>query len=341
MSIITPPTHAVNSFSQNGPVLFDNYPLHKFNYAVVFNVNPGSGIEIDVERTVVIVKNVSIGGWDIETDIANEYNRKRITYTKINFQDTNIVMHDVADGKGLRLAQKYYEYYFADGRDNVGFGYDTLFIQDNNRRYIFDSIDIYQFQARKANLTKLVYPKMTNFTQDTADYAAVDGLMELSFTFKPEYIQYERNISLPGEVLNQMLRGGTPEQLSNSVESFIDQTTTVPKDSDQLRQEALDGLSSDTESAVALRATQQTNRTIFTQESIESLSTGSPTTRASNSSLDSFGRVSSNITRKLPPSNQRKTNQSFDIQAKKVSKPDGDNPFIESNNSSDFQGGDE
>lgn len=340
--IIRPPTHAVNSFSQDAPVLFDNVPLHKFNYAVVFNINPVSGIDFDVERMVVIVKTANIGGWDIETDVTNEYNRKRLTHTKLNFQDTTIVMHDVADGKALRLAEKYYTYYFGDGRDVVGFGYDTLLIPDNNRRYIFDSIDIYQFQARKANLTTLVNPKLVSFTPDTADYAGIDGLMELSFTFKPEYITYERNIGLPPEILNQMERGGTPEQLANTVETFLDTATTVPKDSDILRAEALDQLNRNTEAAIQERVIQRFDGTAFTARSVNRLQRGSLTTRASSSTLDAYGRLTSELRRKLPESTQGRSNNTFNTvpRRREINKPDGTAGITERNNDPNFQGGD-
>ena len=336
MNIVVPPTHAVNSFSQNGSVFFDNYPLHKFNFAVVLNVNPVSGLEFDVERTVLIVKNVNIGGWSIDTDVANEYNRQRIVHKRLNFHDTVITMHDVADGKGLRLAEKYYRYYFGDGRDVAQFGYDTALIPDTNRRYIFDSIDIYQFQARKANRTRLYYPKLIDFSQDTANYAEISGLMELSFTFKPEYIKYDRNIALPGEVLNQMALGGTPTQLSRSVETFIEPETRV--ELDDLRQQALNQLSSNVTSSSPNRQTvvDQYNGTAFTERSVEALVSGSKSTGTSNSSLDAFGRLTSDLRRKLPNGLQKSSNKNFDIVPSTVQKTDGTDNFIDPDNRGRF-----
>ena len=51
----------------------------------------------------------------IETTPLNQYNRKRLSQTKVMFEPVKIVFHDVADGKTLKFWDMYYRYYFADG----------------------------------------------------------------------------------------------------------------------------------------------------------------------------------------------------------------------------------
>jgi hypothetical protein len=53
----------------------------------------------------------------IETAPLNQYNRKRLSQTKIAFEPIKMVFHDVADGKTLKFWEMYYRYYFADGNE--------------------------------------------------------------------------------------------------------------------------------------------------------------------------------------------------------------------------------
>ena len=51
----------------------------------------------------------------IETATLNQYNKKRISQTKINYNPISITFHDSVEGRTLRLWEMYYEYYFRDG----------------------------------------------------------------------------------------------------------------------------------------------------------------------------------------------------------------------------------
>lgn len=53
----------------------------------------------------------------IETAPLNQYNRKRLSQTKIAYEPVKVVFHDVADGKTLKLWEMYYRYYFNDGTE--------------------------------------------------------------------------------------------------------------------------------------------------------------------------------------------------------------------------------
>jgi hypothetical protein len=53
----------------------------------------------------------------IDTDHLNQYNRKRISQSKISFEPVKMVFHDVADGKTLKFWDMYYRYYFMDGNE--------------------------------------------------------------------------------------------------------------------------------------------------------------------------------------------------------------------------------
>ena len=176
MTYLNSPKRTVLNHGLENTILYNNLPLLKFQFAIRININPVSGFNTRVgESLTMLVKTVDLPTVTFKTDEANEYNRSRVVYTGVTYGDSNITLHDVADGKVLNFWKKYLEYHVADPT-GIGFGLKTGFIQDNNRRFIIDSIDIYQFQAGKANRTTLMYPKITTFRHTTLDYSAAADL---------------------------------------------------------------------------------------------------------------------------------------------------------------------
>ena len=64
-----------------------------------------------------LVKTIEMPSFKIQTDVLNQYNRKRLSQTKIGFEPVKVVFHDVADGKTLKFWEMYYRYYFGDGNE--------------------------------------------------------------------------------------------------------------------------------------------------------------------------------------------------------------------------------
>lgn len=110
--------HAANVFRRNG---YENAPRLKFLYHVYFTINT---VEIKPLATIfknnesatigLLVKNIQLPRYDIETETLNQYNRKRIIQKKINYQPVEIEFHD--DGGDLirKLWYNYFSYYYKD-----------------------------------------------------------------------------------------------------------------------------------------------------------------------------------------------------------------------------------
>ncbi len=62
-----------------------------------------------------MVKTVTMPSMSIETETLNQYNKKRISQSRIDYNPISITMHDSVEGRTLRLWEMYYEYYFKDG----------------------------------------------------------------------------------------------------------------------------------------------------------------------------------------------------------------------------------
>ncbi len=118
--------HASYNFNQSAQSLFRNQPRFPFEYYININLNnvgtanafiSGFFNSPDLAQMMPLVKTVDMPAFKIETTPLNQYNRKRLSQTKIAFEPVKIVFHDVADGKTLKFWDMYYRYYFADGNE--------------------------------------------------------------------------------------------------------------------------------------------------------------------------------------------------------------------------------
>lgn len=120
------PRHATYNFGQDSQALYRNQPRLPFEYYININLNnvgtAGAFISKffnspEWTQLAPLVKSVDMPSMKIETTPLNQYNRKRLSQTKIAFEPVKIVFHDVADGKTLKFWDMYYRYYFSDGNE--------------------------------------------------------------------------------------------------------------------------------------------------------------------------------------------------------------------------------
>jgi len=116
--------HATYNFSQDGQSLYRNTPRVPFEYYIRINLNNVGTAKKFVDtffnnpqwtQIQPLVKSIEMPAMKIETTPLNQYNRKRLSQTKIAFEPVKAVFHDVNDGKTLKFWDMYYRYYFADG----------------------------------------------------------------------------------------------------------------------------------------------------------------------------------------------------------------------------------
>jgi hypothetical protein len=219
--------HAAESFGLNKAYLGNGTPRFKFQFFTRINFSTEPEITAfvrnflnttDQDIVSVMVKDVTMPSMNIETETLNQYNKKRISQTKIEFQPITMTLHDSVEGRSLRLWEMYYEYYFRDGvapeklksstqKVNKAFKDDVLKHKWNprfgynigrvgNNKYLIDSIEIFQVNGGQFSRTEIIHPRITAFTHDTLDYEATNGLVELKFTFAYEDVLYA-NVNEP------------------------------------------------------------------------------------------------------------------------------------------------
>lgn len=207
--------HAAKIFRSNN---YDLAPKTKFLYHVNFNFNPPAiaALGIDKKLLSVLVKTAELPKFQIQTDTLNQYNRKKITQIKVDYQPIQIRFHDDNSNVVQDLWEYYFAYHFADSTtakfdpiryaaysrnamDDAGgkpaglyrYGYDT-----GNLFRFFNSIEIFQMSRQEWSRYVLVNPVIINWNHDSLDYSS-NQPAEQSMTIGYEAVGYSNGSGLP------------------------------------------------------------------------------------------------------------------------------------------------
>jgi hypothetical protein len=148
--------HAAKTFLTNG---YEFAPRHKYLFHVYFTINTAYVPSLrtafadnqEIATIGLMVKNVQLPNYNISVEQMNQYNRKRLVQTKIDYLPVQFEFHD--DGGDLirDFWYSYYSYYYKDPSqkyDNLannngslgpaigspnGFSYNSRDIYDNTR----------------------------------------------------------------------------------------------------------------------------------------------------------------------------------------------------------------
>lgn len=147
------------------------------------------------------VSSVTLPSYSFDTVIANQYNRKRVVQTKINYDPVVVSFYDTFDNKFQTILESYIAHYYHGGQgiaDRIGTeGVETAvpnFQTDkgftpNADRYFFPKIQIIQHGvAGQYRETTIVNPMITDVRNDSVDYSDSQPVF-YTVTFQPEFVQ--------------------------------------------------------------------------------------------------------------------------------------------------------
>lgn len=156
---LTDYAHAAKTFLTNG---YEFAPRSKFLFHVFFTINTAYVPTLanafnnqDVATIGLMVKNVQLPNYQIDVEVMNQYNRKRLIQKKIDYNPVQFEFHD--DGGDLirNMWYSYYSYYYKDPSQK----YDNLAPNNGNlgpligatpNGFSYNSRDIYD-QKREVN----------------------------------------------------------------------------------------------------------------------------------------------------------------------------------------------
>lgn len=227
-------THASRTFTTNS---YELKPRYKFLYHVSFTINVqeipylrGVFSNDDINKLSLLVKTVDLPKYDIQAETLNQYNRKRVVQTRIDYQPVQLTFHDDGGDNARRLWYYYFSYYYQDptqryldpnntngslgasANRTAGFGYnardiynDSLPVKDwgyigeswqngycgpTGKPPFFRDIRIYGMDQRKFAEYILINPLIKAWNHDTYDYTQGNGIMQHSMTIMYETVKY-------------------------------------------------------------------------------------------------------------------------------------------------------
>lgn len=206
-------------------------PKFKHLFHVVFNIN--SDIRsvlpvldrIDRNEINLLCRSADLPRFSLQTETLNQYNRKKIIQTGIQYQPVTIQFHDDNAGLTTLLWELYYRYYFADGNyttkqsgvvgeyesssSGLNRSYADKEVNSNkygldwpNKKYnFFNSIQIFQLHPQNGQSTytsfTLVNPKIDSLQHDTVSQENSEFSLN-SMTISYETVLYNRGLTQEG-----------------------------------------------------------------------------------------------------------------------------------------------
>ena len=147
-------THASKTFRTNA---YELKPRFKFLFHVQFTLNVEEIQKMSnatifsptqISTMSLAVKTVDLPKYNIDVATLNQYNRKRLVQTKINYEPVNITFHDDGGDNIREMWYQYYSYYYKDPAQqyvsNAPTSYGTVGnIQTKQNGFSYNSRDIY------------------------------------------------------------------------------------------------------------------------------------------------------------------------------------------------------
>ena len=110
--------HASKTFRTNG---YELSPRYKFLFHVYFNINTGQIPPLqqvfgegDSASVGLMVKTIQLPNYTVSVDTLNQYNRKRLVQTKIDYNPVQILFNDDQGDLIRNMWYNYFSYYYKD-----------------------------------------------------------------------------------------------------------------------------------------------------------------------------------------------------------------------------------
>lgn len=203
-----------------------NFILNRDLFASLYG-NPTGENEF---RTTIssLVRSAQMPGVSFKTEVMNEYNRKKIVNTGVEYEPVNMTVYDTVGNEWLILLMKYFSYHYmnprnknsSDSRDVAGsvsreggaeeinsfFGREGIFDSNaagynpNRTPNFFERIDYVLYHGNRGVQYSLINPVLTNFRASDIDYSD-SGFkdFELGFQYESFTVYDKVNFGLTDE----------------------------------------------------------------------------------------------------------------------------------------------
>ena len=103
--------YATEAYGTDAVGFLDALPRQKFNFTLSMTLANG-GAPLVFER----IQDLTIPGYTFDTQIVNQYNKKRVVQTKMNYGQLAVTFYDTFDNRFFNVLSRYVANYFNSGR---------------------------------------------------------------------------------------------------------------------------------------------------------------------------------------------------------------------------------
>lgn len=187
--------HASKVFRSNN---FELTPKYKWLFHVNFVTNASIA---DAGKLSYLVRSVELPKFTPTVKDMNQYNRRIWAQTQIKYDPVSIKFNDDNVDNIRTFWQKYYNYYFRDGKYNSSvYNNDDRYQGRNASQWGLDNdiqvdylekIEIYSIHGKDASKITLWSPIISNFVHDQHDNYDYQGLMEATMSIHYTAVTYD------------------------------------------------------------------------------------------------------------------------------------------------------
>lgn len=161
------------------------------------------------------IKNIDRPKFNLKTETLNQYNKKRVIQTGVEYQNLTCVFHDDVANKVMEFWREYYAYYYGEGRrqnpsdwnnDQTlerfndpfghGWGYRGDFgygLTGSSETHFIDRINLFTMYGGYYTSVTYINPKITLFDHDNNDYEEGREGIGIRMSFDYEGVVYNLN----------------------------------------------------------------------------------------------------------------------------------------------------
>lgn len=155
-------------------------PKLKHLYHVVLNINENiilttNGLDNVAKREMhLLVKQCDLPGYQMRTETLNQYNRKKVIQTGVQYDPINMIWHDDSANLTNFLFQKYFDYYYSDANHGVDTSppvTDPAYLRNNGLNSSYDNGEVmrYKFGLDRPNKADNFFTSIQIFQLHTND----------------------------------------------------------------------------------------------------------------------------------------------------------------------------
>jgi hypothetical protein len=189
-------------------------PKVGFLYFVQFNLNRAALVDPTwttsqkfIDIVGLLVKRMDLPRFNIATETVNQYNRKTVVQTRLNYGNISIEFHDDNSDITTNLWKNYYKFYYMDGQYGGTKEHPIEFTDTkygvNDYRYglrttndtidsFFKSIDVYVLHQQNFTQMTLVNPKIVAWEHDNVNQEEGARVMFSKMTLAYEDVVYKQ-----------------------------------------------------------------------------------------------------------------------------------------------------